>query len=179
VSLDAVELCARARALGASDAAVIGPQGVVTAEWVRMKCLYGGCKAGLCLTCPPHSPTPTQMRALLDEYQAILVLRFAIWPESTESLPAGRRVAAVALQLERELFLAGHVKAFSIAGGRPCSLDEHCGRPEACDCRGQLRPGPAGCGIDVFSTSANAGWPLSVVQHPGQPYHRFAFVLVE
>jgi predicted metal-binding protein len=88
VSLDAVELCARARALGASDAAVIGPQGVVTAEWVRMKCLYGGCKAGLCLTCPPHSPTPTQMRALLDEHQAILVLRFAIWPESTESLPA-------------------------------------------------------------------------------------------
>ena len=116
---------------------------------------------------------------LLDEYRTILLLRFAIWPESTESLSAGRRVAAVALQLERELFLAGHVKAFSIAGGRPCSLDEACGCPGTCDSRVHLRPGPAGCGIDVFTTSGNAGWPLTVVQRPGQPYHRFAFVLVE
>ena len=176
---DAGELRARALALGASDAAVIGPRQVVTAEWVRTKCLYGGCNAGLCLTCPPHSPTPAQTRALLDEYQTILLLRFAIWPEHTESLSAGRRVAAVALQLERELFLAGHVKAFAITGGRPCTLDEVCGSPERCDCRGQLRPGPAGCGIDVFTTSGNAGWPLAVVQHPGRPYHRFAFILVE
>ena len=176
---DAAWLRARALALGASDAAVISADQVVTAEWVRMKCLYGGCDVGRCLTCPPHSPTPAQSRAFLDEYETILLLRFDVRPERFGWLRASRRVADVALGLERELFLAGHFKAFAIAGGRPCSLDEPCGRPEDCDSRAPLRPGPAGCGIDVFSTSRNAGWPLAVVRGPGDPYHRFALVLVE
>ena len=179
VNHDAEALRARANALGASDAAVLAPHQVVTAEWVRMKCLYGGCHVGRCLTCPPHSPTPAQTRVLLDEYATILLLRFDVRPGSLEPLAASRWVADVALGLERELFLAGYYKAFAIAGGRPCSLEETSGRPEACDSRADFRPGPAGCGIDVFTTSRNAGWPLAVVRGPEEPYHRFAFVLVE
>ncbi len=179
MSHDAEALRARAIELGASDAAVLAPDQVVTAEWVRMKCLYGGCHVGRCLTCPPHSPTPAQTRVWLDEYATILLLRFDVRPGGPEPLAASRWVAGVALRLERELFLAGYYKAFAIAGGRPCSLEETCGRPETCDCRADLRPGPAGCGIDVFTTSRNAGWPLDVVSGPQEPYHRFAFVLVE
>jgi len=172
-------LRARALELGAADALVASPDQVITAEWVRMKCLYGGCHAGQCLTCPPHSPSPTQTRALLDEYESVLLLRFDVaGARGGEHLAASRRAAAVALQLERELFLAGHHKAFAIAGGRPCALDEACGTPETCDCREALRPGPAGCGIDVFTTCANAGWPLKVVQGMDEPYHRLALVLV-
>ena len=33
---------------------------MVTAEWVRMKCLYGGCVTGRCLSCPPYSPEPAR-----------------------------------------------------------------------------------------------------------------------
>jgi predicted metal-binding protein len=172
-------LRSRALALGADDATLASPDQVVTAEWVRMKCLYGGCTAGRCLTCPPYSPTPAQTRALLDEYQSVLLLRFAVAAaRGGEHLAASRRAASVALQLERELFLAGHHKAFAIAGGRPCELDKACGRPETCACRERLRPGPAGCGIDVFTTCANAGWPLKVVQGRDEPYHRLALVLV-
>ncbi len=172
-------LRARALELGAGDAALVSPDDVVTAEWVRMKCLYGGCTAGRCLTCPPHSPTPSQTRALLDEYESVLLLRFDVARASGgEHLAASRRAAAVALQLERELFLAGHHKAFAIAGGRPCQLDEACGTPQTCGYREALRPGPAGCGIDVFTTCANAGWPLKVVQGLDEPYHRLALVLV-
>ncbi|MEI6450266.1 MAG: DUF2284 domain-containing protein, partial [Actinomycetes bacterium] len=80
MSRDAAGLRARALALGASDAVVITPDKVVTAEWVRMKCLYGGCTAGRCLTCPPHSPTPGRTRALLDEYETILLLRLDVPP---------------------------------------------------------------------------------------------------
>jgi len=72
------QLRARALELGASDALVVSPGQVVTAEWVRMKCLYGGCRTGQCLTCPPHSPTPSQTRALLDEYESVLLLRFDV-----------------------------------------------------------------------------------------------------
>lgn len=170
----------RAVELGASDAALLAPEQVVTGEWVRARCLHGGCVAGLCLTCPPHSPAPAQTRALLDEYESVLLLRFDVGPEERARWrPVSRWVLDVSLRLERELFLAGHVKALALCGGRPCRLDEPCGRPAECAFRASLRPGPAGCGIDVFATSSRAGWPLAVVRGPDDPYHRYALVLVE
>jgi hypothetical protein len=45
--------------------------------------------------------------------------------------------------------------------------------------RVQVRRGPAGRGIDVVSTSANAGWPLAVVHRPDGPYQLFGLVLVD
>jgi predicted metal-binding protein len=177
---DARALRARALELGASDAAILAPSEVVTADWVRMKCLYGGCTTGRCLTCPPYSPEPARTRDLLDEYRTVLLLRLDVQPEQAgEWLAHGRRLASVALRLERELFLSGNHRAFAIAGGRPCDLDEACGRPDECKARGKVRPGPAGCGIDVFTTSANAGWPLDVVRIADDPYHLFALVLVD
>ncbi len=177
---DARALCARATDLGASAATLVAPSDVVTAEWVRLKCLYGGCTVGKCLTCPPHSPEPARTRRLLDEYEAVLLLRLDVNPDQArEWLRWSRRIAAVALSLERECFLAGRYKAFAIAGGRPCELTEACGRPDACDRRGEVRPGPVGCGIDVFATSCNAGWQLAVVRGETDPYHLFALLLVE
>jgi predicted metal-binding protein len=171
------QLRERALAAGASDAVVVGPSTIVTAEWVRMKCLYG-CTPGGCLNCPPHSPTPRETRRLLDEYETILLLRFDVDSTRTEWLASSAWVHDTALRLERELFLEGFYKVFAIAGGRPCDLEEDCGRPETCASREGLRPGPVACGIDVFTTSANAGWPLEVVQAPGEPYHRYALILV-
>jgi predicted metal-binding protein len=178
--LEAGALRARALELGASAAAVMAPSQVVTAEWVRLKCVYGGCSTGRCLTCPPHAPEPARTRRLLDEYETVLLLRLDVGPaEAGAWLTCARRLAAIALGLERELFLAGRDRAFALAGGRPCDRDEACGRPDECDTRAQVRPGPAGCGIDVFATSAHAGWPLAVVRGPDEPYHLFALVLVE
>ena len=180
MSRDAAGLRARALALGASDAVVIAPQQVVTAAWVRMKCLYGGCHAGRCLTCPPISPEPERTRRLVDDYETILLLRLDVPAAQAGGwLAWSRRKAQIALDLERELFLGGCFKAFAVAGGRPCTLDEACGRPQECDCRELVRPGPAGCGIDVFATSSNAGWPLAVVRGTVDPYHLYALVLVE
>ena len=117
---------------------------------------------------------------LLDEYETILLLRLDVPPaQAGEWLAWSRRKAQIALDLERELFLGGCHKAFAIAGGRPCTLDEACGRLQECDCRELVRPGPAGCGIDVFTTSRNAGWPLAVVRGTADPYHLFALLLVE
>jgi len=170
----------RALTLGASDATIVAADKVVTAEWVRLKCLYGGCATGRCLTCPPHSPEPTRTRRLLDEYRSVLLLRLDVAPGAAgEWLAHSRRLASIALDLERELFLAGRYRAFALAGGRPCDLDEPCGRPEQCDVRGRVRPGPAGCGIDVFATAVNAGWSIGVVRAADDPYRLFALVLVD
>jgi predicted metal-binding protein len=177
---DARALRTRALDLGASDAAVLSGSEVATAEWVRLKCLYGGCATGRCLTCPPLSPEPARTRLLLDEYRTVMLLRLDVQPaQAGEWLAWSRRLAGIALDLERELFLAGRYRAFAIAGGRPCDLAEPCGRPEHCDVRALVRPGPAGCGIDVFATAANAGWTLEVVRAADDPYHLFALVLVD
>jgi predicted metal-binding protein len=174
------DLRGRALELGASDAVELSGGAVVTAEWVRLKCRYGGCSIGRCLTCPPFSPDPTQTRRLLDEYGRALLLRLDVAPADAAGwLAHSRRLAGIALDLERELFLSGSYRAFALAGGRPCDRDEPCGRPDECEVRGRVRPGPAGCGIDVFATAAHARWDLGVVRAAGDPYHLFALVLVD
>ena len=67
--------CARAVELGADAATVIDTGKIVTAEWVRMKCLYGCDDNGSYRTCPPNSPAPPQTRRLVDEFQRALLLR--------------------------------------------------------------------------------------------------------
>ena len=177
---DARSLRPRALKLGASEAAILAPCAVVTAEWVRLKCLYGGCASGRCLTCPPHSPQPARTRLLLDEYRIVLLLRLDVpAAQAGEWLAWSRRLAGITVALERELFLEGRYRALAIAGGRPCRRSEACGQPEACDARALVRPGPVGCGIDVFATAANAGWPLAVVRGAQDPYHLLALVLVD
>ncbi len=170
----------RALALGASDATIVAAGKVVTGEWVRLKCLYGGCTTGRCLTCPPYSPEPARTRRLLGEYRTVLLLRLDVPAGAAgQWLDHSRRLASIALDLERELFLAGRYRAFALAGGRPCDLDEPCGRPDECDVRDRVRPGPAGCGIDLFATAENAGWPVEVVRAADDPYRLFALVLID
>lgn len=172
------DLVRRALDAGASAAVVLRPAQVVTAEWVRWKCTYGCAVAAGCLTCPPHSPTPAETRRLLDGYETALLLRFDVRPEREEWRRSAAWVLDTALRLEQELFLAGHHKVLALAGGRPCSRDSACGTPQSCEARERLRPGLAGCGIDVFATSANAGWRLHVVAAENEPYHRHALILV-
>jgi predicted metal-binding protein len=153
-----------------------GRDGGVGALEVPVRLRTGG---PLRVTCPPHSPAPEQTRRLLGEYETVLLLRYDVHPGRAEWRKPAAWVLERALRLERELFLLGHHKAFTIVGGRTCDLEEPCGVPGTCTSREHLRPGPAGCGIDVFATSAAAGWPLEVVPAEGEPYHRYAFILVD
>ena len=49
----------RALAAGFNHATVIHPSTVVTAPWVRMKCLFG-CPYRHSHCCPPTTPTPEE-----------------------------------------------------------------------------------------------------------------------
>jgi len=66
---------ARAMELGADAAQLIHPDQIVVADWVRLKCQYGCGGYGMCLTCPPHSPTPEVTRQVLRHYRQALLLR--------------------------------------------------------------------------------------------------------
>jgi predicted metal-binding protein len=168
----------RAGDLGA-EARSIDPVAVATAEWVRMKCRYGCPDYGTSFACPPSSPTPSETRRVLGEYAAALLLHVAVAPGG-DAAEQSRRLSDIALTLERELFLTGFHKAFAIiAGGfcKPCETREclsagHCLFPD------HARPSIAASGIDVFATSAAAGWPLQVVNDGDDPYRLFALVLI-
>ena len=156
----------KAREIGALDAKVISPSTVVVGQWVRWKCQFGCGGFGSSLVCPPHTPTPSETRAMLDEYQ------HAILFEAPHGEP--KRIAAA---LERELFLDGNYKAFGLGAG-PCSLCEECAFDEGCRHPYEARPSMEACGIDVYATVRKHGFTIDVVRTHDDTQHYFGLVLI-
>ena len=159
----------RACQLGAIEAKVISPQQVFTAEWVRRKCQYGCDGFGEHLTCPPYSPTPQETRRLLDEYTTALLIHCP---------SRGIDVLKIISTLEREAFLSGYYKAFGMSAG-PCSLCEHCNVQATCCHTEHARPSMEACGIDVFKTARDNGFPIEVIKGHGEERNAYGLILVE
>jgi len=159
-----------AQRLGAAEAKVISPESVITAPWVRLKCQFGCGGYGQRLTCPPHSPTPEQTRALLDCYQTALLLHC---PSDIK----WRSITQIVADLEREVFLAGHYKALAFGSG-PCDLCDEC-TFEHCEHPSEARPSMEAAGIDVYATARGNGFPIDVVADHACPQNYYGLVLVE
>jgi predicted metal-binding protein len=169
----------RALELGADAAQIIPAHQVVVADWVRLKCQYGCGAYGSRLTCPPHSPPPEVTRRVLRHYQQALLLRMERagggWKAETRQR---RQMSEVVAALERELFLAGHHRAWGMGAG-PCRLCKECDPSEPCRFPSQARPSMEACGIDVYTTVRQAGWEIEVVQTKESPFRLFGLVLME
>jgi len=153
--------------LGAKEAKVSQPSTVVTAGWVRLKCQFGCDGYGSSLCCPPHSPTPEQTRRTLDEYKAAILAHFG----------ANGRVTKTMAALEREVFLQGYQKALALGAG-PCNLCKSC--PEdGCKHPDKARPSMEACGIDVFTTARNNGYPIEVVVDENSEQNYYGLLLIE
>ena len=161
------QLLSMAHAVGVESARLIDPGTVETGEWVRLKCQFGCQGFGKCLTCPPNSPTPSQTRAMLDQYSKGIL--FEIGQDKS------RRVAA---DLERQIFLQGYHKAFAMSSG-PCDLCDDCGMSQGCRHSALARPAMEACGIDVYATVRKHGFAIDVLRGAKDPQHNFALVLVE
>lgn len=166
----AAQWAERAKQLGAADAKLISPGTVITAQWVRLKCQYGCGGFGMRLTCPPHSPTPDLTRAMLDEYRSAVLVHN---PGEGNWVSIKQLVA----ELEREVFLAGHYKAFAFSSG-PCNLCETCNL-QHCEHPTAARPAMEAAGIDVFATARANGFPIEVVKDYSCPQNYYGLVLVE
>src|SRR4030043_1958489 len=94
---------------GVKDARIVSPSDVETSPWVRLKCQFGCDGYGGCLVCPPFTPTPEQMRKVLDAYRRAILIHFA--PDAD--------VKAIVADLERSIFLLGAWRAFGLGAG-PC-----------------------------------------------------------
>jgi len=154
---------------GVKDAKIVSPAGVETAAWVRLKCQFGCDGYGQCLVCPPFTPTPEEMRKVLDAYRRAILIHFE----------AEAEIKAVVAELEREIFLRGAWKVFGLGAG-PCYFCKKCPVDERqCRHAEQARPAMEACGIDVFSTVKKAGFPIEVVRTARQCPNYYGLVLVD
>ena len=141
----------KAEDLGARDTKIIPVDSVVTEEWVRLKCRFGCDGYGKKLTCPPYSPTPEETKRALANYRWALLIHGDEYSDINE----------IVARLEKEIFLEGYYKAFGMGSG-PCSLCARC--PQFCRYPEDARPSMEACGIDVFATVKNNGFPIEVLK---------------
>ncbi|MGQ9628761.1 MAG: DUF2284 domain-containing protein [bacterium] len=156
----------RAKDLGAREAKVISSKTIVTAEWVRLKCQFGCDGYGRRLTCPPYSPTPEQTKRMISHYECGLLIH---GDEYTD-------IRSIVSTLEREIFLDGYHKAFGMGAG-PCDLCDKC--PKFCRYSDRARPSMEACGIDVFSTVRNNGFPIEVLKTSDCKPDYYGIVFIE
>lgn len=158
-----------AKKMGAAEAKVISTHTVVTAPWVRIKCQYGCTGYNKRLTCPPHSPTPEETDKIVKCYRTAILLHGNDHTDLTR----------VVSQLEQKVFLDGYYKAFGMGSG-PCRLCEDCNVDEKrCNQAWDARPAMEACGIDVFQTARNNGFPIEVVRTAKNQKNFYGLVLIE
>jgi len=167
----------QAKKTGTSWSKIIDPEYVVTAEWVRLKCQYGCGMYGMCLTCPPYSPSPEYTRKMLKSYSSALIMVYDV-PDDKKERTRRKKLRKDVANLEREMFLDGYYKAFGMACG-PCNLCRECTLAYPCKYEDFARPSMEACGIDVYSTLANVGYELKVVRSYDQACKFCSLVLIE
>jgi predicted metal-binding protein len=157
-----------------TDAIVIKTSEVYTAPWVRMKCQFGCAGYGETLCCPPHTPTPDEMRKILDSYTYGILLHLH-W---TKDYKMVNNFSDTVVELERIIFLDGYYKAWALGSG-PCDRCKACNIGGTCLHADRARPSMEGCGIDVFKTAREQGLPINVVQNHSVARDIYGLVLVE
>ena len=167
------ELWRKAFEGGACAFVPMAPSKIVTAHWIRLKCQYGCKNYGRRLTCPPYTPTPEEMRKVLDEYVRAYLIKYEGFLGFDSYPPKDLKVAMMKLSLhvcdavydmERHAFLSGYHKALSL-GAHRCRRCEACALDKgstACKFPVNARPSIEATGIDVFQTAKNAGLSCTV-----------------
>ena len=158
----------------------IDPKTVVTAHWVRMKCIFGCREYGKTASCPPNIPSISECERFFKEYKEAVIFHFEKKVAKPEDRFAWtRKVNLKLLKLEREIFLSGYEKAFLLFMDS-CNICKECGGvKEKCKEPRLARPTPEAMGVDVYTTVRNAGYPIQVLSDYTKTMNRYAFLMIE
>jgi predicted metal-binding protein len=165
---------------GYTDFKWIDPQDVVVAQWVRLKCAFGCGEYGRNAACPPNVPSIEECRQFLREYSTAATFHFQTTLEDPEDRHAwSKEINQALLKLEREVFLAGHYRAFLLFMDS-CSLCGDCSSARGeCHNPRLARPTPEAMGVDVYATVRKYGYPIQVLRGYSQAMNRYAFLMIE
>ncbi len=172
--------CQKAVAAGATHAIVTEPSRIVTAPWVRWKCQFGCDNYGKAYTCPPHTPTPEQTRQVLDSYNRAILFHLQ-WTKGVQSGRVIKNYFDNVVAMERELFLDGFYRAFAMLAGYCFTCKDGCAMLQNRPCNFPLktRPSMESCGIDVFQTAHNHGFPLHTLRTEEETRNIYCLLLVD
>ena len=153
---------------------------IVVAQWVRMKCLYGCGSYGKKGSCPPNTPPLDDCRQFFDDYETAVIFHIPARLEDPESRGRfSREVNTRLLEVERDVFLRDHRKAFLLFMDE-CQLCSQCpGTIDDCVNHRMMRPCPESMGVDVFATVRKYGLPIKVLADYDEEMNRYAFLLIE
>jgi predicted metal-binding protein len=165
---------------GYTDFKWIEPENIVVSQWARMKCMFGCGEYGRNASCPPSTPSVAECRQFFDEYDTAVIFHFAKTVDKPEDRHAWtRKVNLALLELEREVFLSGHRKAFLLFMDT-CPICADCpGIREECKHPRQARPTPEAMAVDVFATVRQYGYPIEVLTDYSNQMNRYAFLMLE
>ncbi len=151
-------------------------------EWVGLKCRYGCSQFGRNWSCPPATPDLSQSRAIIREYSIALLLTGTqrctnFYVNNSKKRTEQVRYWKGTVSIERQLFLHGYDKAFSLVAGS-CALCKECAYPEPCHFPSEKRPTIESLGIDVIGTLKNLGIDTEVAKDPRGLFNYYAVVLL-
>jgi predicted metal-binding protein len=156
---------------------------IVVAEWVHLKCHYGCNQYDTNWCCPPATPNPDKVRAILSEYSTALLLVGSTSCSDFYQNNGRKRINQVrcwkgTISLERMLFLEGYYKAFSLVG-ECCALCKECAYPNECRFPQEKRPSVESFSIDVIGTLKNLGTTSAVATKTCETYSYYGVILLE
>ncbi len=154
----------------------------VLAEWVGLKCRYGCSQFGTNWSCPPATPDISQAKAIMEEYSLALLLIGSqkctnFYLNNSKKRSEQVRYWKGTVSLERQLFLHGYDKAFSLVSGS-CALCRECAYPEACHFPTEKRPTIESLAVDVIGTLKKLGINTRVAHDPKDLFKYYAVILV-
>jgi predicted metal-binding protein len=85
-------------------------------------------------------------------------------------------ITSIVSRIEREMFLDGYFKAFGMGAG-PCLFCDKCAK--SCRYAQKARPSMEACGIDVYTTVRNNGYPIRVLKTLNCKGNYYGVVLIE
>jgi len=165
---------------GYSNYEWIDPKEIIVSQWVRFKCMFGCETYGTKGSCPPNVPSVAECRELFNEYQLAVIFHFEHQFENPDDRHNWtKKVNVKLIDLEREVFLKGHHKAFLLIMDE-CAICQECmAIREECKHKKLSRPCPESLGVDVFQTVRKFGLPIEVLTEKTQRMNRYSFLLIE
>ena len=146
---------------------IIDPKSIVLGDWTRHKCQYGCPAYNTNLCCPPYSPDSESTKKIIDDYNIALLLHFGKEGKVSKNI----------VELERKIFLLNFPKTIGFGAG-PCTLCKECNL-NSCQNPKLARPSMEACGIDVYTTAKNNGFPIEVAKNKEYEQNYYGLVLIE